>query len=80
MVAIHGSPIPVRAEIRLMVGLSAHADQEELIRWCDALPAKPTRIFLNHGEDQARKTLSAVLNEHENPRPEMPENGESILW
>lgn len=80
MVAIHGSPIPVRAEIRLMVGLSAHADQEELIRWCDALPAKPTRIFLNHGEDQARKTLSAVLNEHENPRPGMPENGESILW
>ncbi len=80
MVAIHGSPIPVRAEIRIMVGLSAHADQQELLRWCDSMSDKPSRIFLNHGEDQARKTLSAVLSENDYPRPELPGYGDSFPW
>lgn len=80
MIAIHGSPIPVRAEVRLMVGLSAHADQHELVRWCEALPAKPGRILLNHGEDQARKTLSSVLAEKAFPRPELPAYGDRIPW
>jgi len=80
MVAIHGAPIPVRAEIRILVGLSAHADQRELLRWCDAIDGKPTRIFLNHGEDQARKTLSAVLTENAYPRPELPGYGDRFPW
>ncbi len=80
MVAIHGSPIPVRAEIRLMVGLSAHADQQELLRWCNSLNTKPSRIFLNHGEDQARKTLSAVLDEDDFPRPDLPNYGDQETW
>ncbi len=80
MVAIHGSPIPVRAKIRLMVGLSAHADQQELLRWCNSLSTRPSRIFLNHGEDQARKTLSAVLDEDDYPRPDLPNYGDQAAW
>ena len=80
MVAIHGAPVPVRAEIRILVGLSAHADQGELLRWCDAIDSKPSRIFLNHGEDQARKTLSAVLTESAYPRPELPGYGDRFSW
>lgn len=62
-VAIHGSDIPVRAEIRSLRHLSAHADSEELLRWCEALPGAPQRVFLNHGEDPARKALAAALRE-----------------
>ena len=80
MVAIHGSPITVRAEVRLMVGLSAHADQQELLRWCEALPAKPERIFLNHGEDQARKTLSSILSAEAFQRAELPGYGDRFPW
>ena len=80
MVAIHGTPIPVRAEVRLMVGLSAHADQQELLRWCQSLSANPSRIFLNPGEDQARKTLSAVLAENEFPLPFLPSLGDTTNW
>lgn len=79
-VGIHGEPIPARAEILSLHGLSAHADRDELLRWCDALPASPGRIFLNHGEDPARKALAATLAGRGLPRPALPLSGEAHPW
>ncbi len=62
-ISIHGDDVPVRAEIVSLRHLSAHADSEELVRWCQALPEPPQRVFLNHGEDPARKALAAALEE-----------------
>jgi len=80
MVAIHGDPVPVRADIHQLHGLSAHADQEELLKWVTTLPAPPQRIFLNHGEDPPRKTLSAALHQTGLERPHLPVTGESVPW
>ena len=52
----------------------------ELVRWCRALPAPPRRIFLNHGEDAARKALAATLAELGLPRPELPLAGATAPW
>ncbi len=80
-VAIHGERIPVRAEISSLHGLSAHADQDELLRWCRALPGAPKRTFLNHGEDPARKVLAAALVEEADwNRPHLPWNRETVPW
>ena len=80
-VGIHGERIPVRAEILNLHGLSAHGDQEELVRWCRALPAPPQRTFLNHGEDPARKVLAATLAQEEGwGRPHLPWNRETFPW
>jgi metallo-beta-lactamase family protein len=79
-VAIHGQRIPVRAEIQYLRSLSAHADSDELLRWCAALPAPPKRIFLNHGEDPARKALEAALVEAGLPRPVLPQPGFEVPW
>jgi metallo-beta-lactamase family protein len=79
-VAIHGQRVPVRAEIRYLRSLSAHADRDELVRWCRALPAKPQRIFLNHGEDPARKALEATLVEEGFVRPVLPRSGQAFPW
>ncbi len=79
-VAIHGEPVPVAAEIIALQGLSAHADQAELLRWCGALPGTPARVFLNHGEDPARKALAAALQRLGWPRPELPLRGHSVPW
>lgn len=79
-VAIHGHRVKVRAQIHYLRGLSAHADGAELERWCQALPGTPERIFLNHGEDPARKALEASLMDMGWPRPRLPSAGERFPW
>jgi len=79
-ISIHGQRVAVAAEIAQMQGLSAHADCEELLRWAKALPAAPRRIFLNHGEDPARKALAAAIHELGWPRPELPLAGTRVEW
>jgi metallo-beta-lactamase family protein len=80
-IAIHGQMVWVKAKIHQLQGLSAHADRDELLRWCRALPAPPQRIFLNHGEDPARKALAAAITDELGwPRPVLPLTGESVPW
>ncbi|HEX2254568.1 MAG TPA: MBL fold metallo-hydrolase [Thermoanaerobaculia bacterium] len=79
-VGIHGNRVRVKAAIHSLQGLSAHADRSELLRWCEALPGRPARIFLNHGEDPARKALAAELQEMGWPRPVLPVSGERHPW
>ena len=80
-VAIQGQTAWVKAQIHQLQSLSAHADRDELLRWCRALPAPPQRIFLNHGEDPARKALAAAVAEELGwPRPQLPLTGESVPW
>jgi metallo-beta-lactamase family protein len=80
-VAIHNQVVPVRATVHRLNSLSAHADCAELLRWCRALPGIPQRVFLNHGEDPARKALAAAIAAMEGwPRPSLPLSGETVPW
>lgn len=79
-VGIHGKHVAVRAEIYALHGLSAHADQSELLRWFDGLEQPLGRIFLNHGEDPARKALAAALCEKGAVRPSLPGHGTMVPW
>jgi metallo-beta-lactamase family protein len=79
-VAIHGQRVRVRSQIHYLRELSAHADSEELLRWCQSLPAVPERIFLNHGEDPARKALETALVEMGWPRPRLPQPRTQVDW
>jgi metallo-beta-lactamase family protein len=79
-VAIHGQLVEVQAEIVDLHGLSAHADHRELLQWTESLPGAPARIFLNHGEDPARKALAAALAEKGLPRPSLPVWRETVPW
>jgi len=62
-VRIHGKEFKVRAAIRRMGNYSAHADQGELADWITERSPVVGRLFLNHGEDDARKALSDLLVE-----------------
>lgn len=51
----------VRASIATLNGFSAHADQNELIKWAKAIPGKSIRWFVNHGEKYAAQGLCDTL-------------------
>ncbi|MEK7217050.1 MAG: MBL fold metallo-hydrolase [Chloroflexota bacterium] len=62
-VKIHGQFVPVGAEVCQLEGLSAHADQEELMRWLKGLRHAPRRVFLVHGEPQASAALEQRIRQ-----------------
>jgi metallo-beta-lactamase family protein len=56
-----GEEVPVRAEICEMSGLSAHADKNELLRWCRSCTGTPGKVAVVHGEPESAKTFSTTL-------------------
>jgi metallo-beta-lactamase family protein len=50
---IHGAHVPVRAEVRNLAMLSAHADADEIMRWLGGLRHAPQTAFITHGEPAA---------------------------
>jgi len=63
-VRIHGREIKVKAAIRRLGNYSAHADQSELVDWITERGPIAGGLFLNHGDDDARQGLRALLGEH----------------
>lgn len=62
-VRIHSREFAVKAAIRRIGNYSAHADQPELADWVVERMPVTGGIFLNHGEDGARKALRDLLIE-----------------
>lgn len=61
-VRIFGEEVAVKAQIHEITGLSAHADQGQLIEWASHF--KPPRlVILTHGELGAAMTLEKLLEE-----------------
>lgn len=60
---LHGQYVPVRAQVRKLDGLSAHADYAELIAWLKQGNLHPRRVFVSHGEQAAADALRRRLRE-----------------
>ena len=60
-VTIDGKRISVGAGVYELSGYSAHADKDNLIRWVKRIRKKPSKIFLVHGESEAKKYLKKEL-------------------
>ncbi|WP_434939297.1 MBL fold metallo-hydrolase RNA specificity domain-containing protein [Shewanella sp. HL-SH8] len=59
---IHGQSIKVDAKIHTIGGLSAHADQAELLSWYRHFVGNPP-VVLVHGEPDSQKTLLEMLSQ-----------------
>jgi metallo-beta-lactamase family protein len=77
-VRIHGQTVPVRAEIREIPALSAHADQRGLVEWVASLRTPPRAVSLVHGEPAAREALAAALRTAYGWTVNLPEEGEAV--
>ena len=54
--------IPVRAEVDNLSMLSAHADADEIMRWCRRFDKPPRMTFVTHGEPRPAEVLSRAWN------------------
>lgn len=72
---IHGQYVPVRARVRKLDGLSAHADYAELIAWLRRSEARPRRVFVTHGEPAAADALRRRLCDELGLDAVVPEHG-----
>ena len=59
-IKLWGENYPVRASVHTIGGLSAHADQKDLIDWYGAFENKPP-VYLVHGEPDAQKALMTKM-------------------
>jgi metallo-beta-lactamase family protein len=62
-VRVFGQDIPVRAHVRNISGLSAHADRKELVRWLRSCSGSPAQVRIVHAESSAGEALSATLTD-----------------
>lgn len=62
-VRIFDEEIAVNAEIRVLAGVSGHADKNGLIRWLGCFEQKPAQVFVNHGDDESCTEFARCLSE-----------------
>ena len=77
-VKIHGEYVPVRAEVKILSNLSAHADYAELLEWLDHFEAAPRQIFVTHGEPVAADALRHRIEERKGWRCKVPDYREQV--
>ncbi len=62
-VKMFGEWVPVRAKVNTIGGLSAHADQAEMMRWLGGFKRPPQNVYLTHGEDKGAFGLKAKIEQ-----------------
>lgn len=77
-IRIFGDPLTVKAKIVHLGAFSAHAGQEELLRWIGTLQSKRTRVYLVHAESGAAETLAAILRERMNIDTTVAQRGMTV--
>ncbi len=77
-VRIFGIDVQIKCAIREVNGLSAHADQRELMKWISGFESPPKITFITHGEEAAAKTLLGKIKNTYNWNCFVPEYLESF--
>lgn len=72
-IKIYGNALPFLMQVEEIEGLSAHADQQELLNWVKDIKNQPENIFLIHGEMDSSIALQKVILETCHWQSEIPE-------
>ena len=76
-IRLWGENYAVRANVHTVGGLSAHADQSDLVDWYGAFDLRPP-LYLVHGEERAQGPLKALVERELSAPVRIPEYGETI--
>ena len=75
-IKIHGEYVPVRAEVKNLDMLSAHADADEILRWLRDFKKPPRMTFITHGEPAASDALRHRIEEELGWPCTVPDHGQ----
>jgi metallo-beta-lactamase family protein len=76
-VKVHGSYVPIRAEVAMLDNMSGHADYQEILDWLRQFPTPPRRTFVTHGEPAAADALRMRIEEELGWEVRVPEHRET---
>ncbi|MCO5045008.1 MAG: MBL fold metallo-hydrolase [Kiritimatiellae bacterium] len=76
-VRIFGDWFTRRAEVAKLEAFSAHADVDDLARY--AQKAKPSKIYLVHGESEQREALAERLRSEGHANVFLPKKGDEVI-
>jgi metallo-beta-lactamase family protein len=77
-IRIHGQDVPVRASIETIDGLSAHADQSEILRWLRGFDQAPRMTYVVHGEAGPSSALAEAIRAELGWRAEVAQDGATV--
>lgn len=77
---VHHQEIPVRCEVVMIDSLSAHAWASDTMKWIEGLRGSQTKIFLNHGESDARQILAERIRQELGLQVVVPESGDEFKF
>jgi len=69
---IHGSSVPVKAQLEHIESLSAHGDYKDIMRWLKGFRQPPKTTFLVHGEPESAQALKERIERELNWHVEIP--------
>ncbi len=67
-----GKYYPVKAKIKHIESLSAHADQKELLNWLNSIKNIPEKVYLIHGEPSALEIFKNKIQDTYNWKVSIP--------
>jgi metallo-beta-lactamase family protein len=73
-----GEQVPVRARVETVHGLSAHADQAELLRWLGGFTRAPRTTYLVHGEPDAARAMAQAITTRYGWAVRIAQDGEQV--
>jgi metallo-beta-lactamase family protein len=77
-IKIHGQYVPVRAAVKNLEMLSAHADADEILRWLRGFKKPPRTTFITHGEPAASDALRHRIEEEMGWPCLVPDHGQTV--
>lgn len=77
-IKMHGKYYALKAEVKEISSLSAHADQQEMLNWLKRFEVKPKRLFLIHGEPNAQETFRVKIKDEIQVEAIIPDPYEEI--
>ncbi|MGR2752404.1 MBL fold metallo-hydrolase RNA specificity domain-containing protein [Agromyces arachidis] len=76
---IFGEDVPIRAEVTMIEGMSAHPDADEILDWLRAAASAPGMTYVTHGEAAAADALRARIKRELGWAVRVPEHGDRVV-